>query len=155
MYQVYLCCTFRAKAIVNIRYMPHFNRQLTPCSTNALVTGWLERQKGMISNHMIVLMQAEVERFHAGTMLLHDYHHIKTQEVGHEDSIMLVSSSPPLVFCSGSAALEVDSVVFIIMSRFFVSIESIVHPSSLSASLCFALRCIVLLCYTLLCPTLL
>lgn len=49
----------------------------------------------MISNHMIVLMQAEVERFHAGTALLHDYHHIKMQEVADKESIVLVS----IFFC--------------------------------------------------------
>lgn len=45
----------------------------------------------MIINHMIVLMQAEVERFHAGTLLLHDYHDAKTQEVV-DHMIALVSN---------------------------------------------------------------
>lgn len=49
----------------------------------------------MISNHMIILMQAEVERFHAGTTLLNDYHDIKTQEVAREDTVVLVSGSFP------------------------------------------------------------
>lgn len=44
----------------------------------------------MISNHMIVLMQAEVERFHAGTSLLLDYHHAKTQEATRDGPIILV-----------------------------------------------------------------
>ncbi|CAN0391281.1 unnamed protein product, partial [Ectocarpus sp. 12 AP-2014] len=36
--------------------------------------GWVERQQGTVSNNMILLMQAEVERFHAGVLLLHDYY---------------------------------------------------------------------------------
>lgn len=39
----------------------------------------------------MVLMQAEVERFHAGASLLHDYCHAKTQEVLRDDSVVLVS----------------------------------------------------------------
>lgn len=45
----------------------------------------------MLLNHAIVLMQAEVERFHAGTSLLHDYHNAKTQEAAHDGSILLVN----------------------------------------------------------------
>lgn len=68
----------------------------------------------MISNHIIVLMQAEVERFHAGTTLLHDYHHIKTQEVAYEDTVVLVSGPfpPPHNLFSGSRC--VGCVLFII-----------------------------------------
>lgn len=53
-------------------------------------TGWLERQTGMVFNHMILLMQAEVERFHAGNLLLHDYYHTTVQDVA-GDSVVLVS----------------------------------------------------------------
>lgn len=60
-------------------------------------TGWLERQTGMASNHMILLMQAEVERFHAGNLLLHDYYQIKVQNVADENSVVLVSDF--LFFC--------------------------------------------------------
>lgn len=60
----------------------------------------------MISNHIIVLMQAEVERFHAGTTLLHDYHNIKTQEVACEDTVVLVSGffPPPSIMHSVAPA---------------------------------------------------
>lgn len=53
--------------------------------------GWLERQEGMTSNHIMVLMQAEVERFHAGMLLLHDYHHCRTQGLAGDDTPALVS----------------------------------------------------------------
>lgn len=45
----------------------------------------------MIFNHMILLMQAEVERFHAGTLLLHDYYQTKVQDATHDNSVVLVS----------------------------------------------------------------
>lgn len=53
--------------------------------------GWLERQKGVVLNHVMVLMQAEVERFHARTSLLHDYYHARIQEITSDDSVVLVS----------------------------------------------------------------
>ena len=40
---------------------------------------------------MIVLMQAEVERFHAGIVLLHDFYQIKVQDVAGDNSVALVS----------------------------------------------------------------
>lgn len=46
----------------------------------------------MVANHMILLMQAEVERFHAGNMLLHDYYQTKVQDVTHDNSVVLVSN---------------------------------------------------------------
>ena len=45
----------------------------------------------MVFNHMILLMQAEVERFHAGISLLHDYYQIKVQDVAVGNSVVLVS----------------------------------------------------------------
>lgn len=45
----------------------------------------------MVFNHMILLMQAEVERFHAGISLLHDYYQIKVQDVAGDNSVVLVS----------------------------------------------------------------
>lgn len=56
-----------------------------------ICTGWLERQTRMVFNHMILLMQAEVERFHAGNLLLHDYYQIKVQDVTDDNSVVLVS----------------------------------------------------------------
>ncbi|CAB1113052.1 unnamed protein product [Ectocarpus sp. CCAP 1310/34] len=53
--------------------------------------GWVERQQGTVSNNMILLMQAEVERFHAGVLLLHDYYQIKVQEVTNDNSVVLVA----------------------------------------------------------------
>lgn len=44
----------------------------------------------MIYNHLMVLMQAEVECFHAGTSLLQDYHDTQFQAGGSRDSIALV-----------------------------------------------------------------
>lgn len=41
---------------------------------------------------MILLMQAEVERFHAGNLLLHDYFQTKVQDVTQDNSVILVSS---------------------------------------------------------------
>lgn len=55
--------------------------------------GWVERQQGMVSNNMILLMQAEVERFHAGVLLLHDYYQTKVQEVTNDNSVVLVSGT--------------------------------------------------------------
>lgn len=55
--------------------------------------GWVERQQGTVSNNMILLMQAEVERFHAGVLLLHDYYQTKVQEVTHDNSVVLVSGT--------------------------------------------------------------
>ncbi|CAM9358356.1 unnamed protein product, partial [Choristocarpus tenellus] len=52
--------------------------------------GWVERQVGMVFNHFMLLMQAEVERFHAGMSLLHDYHHSCVQ--GSVDGKKLVLS---------------------------------------------------------------
>eukprot|EP00752_Nemacystus_decipiens_P002219 g2107.t3 len=57
--------------------------------------GWLERQTGMVFNHMILLMQAEVERFHAGVLLLHDFYQIKVQGVTGDNSVVLVPLLPP------------------------------------------------------------
>ncbi|CAM9397884.1 unnamed protein product, partial [Ectocarpus sp. 12 AP-2014] len=57
--------------------------------------GWVERQQGTVSNNMILLMQAEVERFHAGVLLLHDYYHIKVQEVTNDNSVVLTPLLPP------------------------------------------------------------
>eukprot|EP00903_Cladosiphon_okamuranus_P015252 g14094.t3 len=51
--------------------------------------GWLQRQTGMVFNHMILLMQAEVERFHAGNLLLHDYYQVKVQDVAGDNSVAL------------------------------------------------------------------
>lgn len=45
----------------------------------------------MVFNHMILLMQAEVERFHASNLLLHDYYQIKVQDVAGDNSVVLVS----------------------------------------------------------------
>lgn len=45
----------------------------------------------MVFNHMILLMQAEVERFHAGNLLLHDYYQIKVQDVADDNLVVLVS----------------------------------------------------------------
>lgn len=45
----------------------------------------------MAFNHVMVLMQAEVERFHAGVSMLHDYYNAKVQEVLQDDSVALVS----------------------------------------------------------------
>ncbi|CAN0079061.1 unnamed protein product, partial [Discosporangium mesarthrocarpum] len=42
--------------------------------------GWVERQVGMVNNHFMVLMQAELERHHAGVSLLVDYQHCLEQE---------------------------------------------------------------------------
>ncbi|CAM9137868.1 unnamed protein product [Ectocarpus sp. 4 AP-2014] len=57
--------------------------------------GWVERQQGTVSNNMILLMQAEVERFHAGVLLLHDYYQIKVQEVTNDNSVVLTLLLPP------------------------------------------------------------
>ncbi|CAN0085787.1 unnamed protein product, partial [Ectocarpus sp. 12 AP-2014] len=57
--------------------------------------GWVERQQGTVSNNMILLMQAEVERFHAGVLLLHDYYQIKVQEVTNDNSVVLTTLLPP------------------------------------------------------------
>ena len=57
---------------VHMVHTPRFYRPLAPVfdfSTGADFTRRLERQEGMISNHIIVPMQAEVERFHVGTTL--------------------------------------------------------------------------------------
>ena len=45
----------------------------------------------MAFNHVMVLMQAEVERFHAGVSMLYDYYNAKVQEVLQDDSVALVS----------------------------------------------------------------
>ncbi|CAN0076746.1 unnamed protein product [Scytosiphon promiscuus] len=59
--------------------------------------GWVERQQGMVFNHMILLMQIEIERFHAGMLLLHDYHQAKVQEVANDTTVVLTPLLPPEV----------------------------------------------------------
>lgn len=69
--------------------------------------GWLERQKGVVLNHVMVLMQAEVERFHAGMSLLHDYHHARTQEAAGGDSVVLVRVSRSVAVVSPDRASNI------------------------------------------------
>ncbi|CAM9180110.1 unnamed protein product, partial [Hapterophycus canaliculatus] len=57
--------------------------------------GWVERQQGMVFNHMILLMQTEVERFHAGLLLLHDYYQAQVQEVTDDTTVVLTPLLPP------------------------------------------------------------
>lgn len=62
----------------------------------------------MVFNHMMVLMQAEVERFHAGASLVHDYFQSKTQEILRDDSVVLVSErSSAVVFRAGDEPYNV------------------------------------------------
>lgn len=58
-----------------------------------MLSGWSGRQKGMMCNSMMVLMQAEVERFHAGVSLLHDYYHTKMQETSADETIISLVSN--------------------------------------------------------------
>lgn len=58
-----------------------------------MLTGWSGRQRGMICNSMMVLMQAEVERFHAGVSLLHDYYHTKMQETSADETMTSLVSN--------------------------------------------------------------
>ncbi len=53
----------------------------------------------MVVNHTILLMQAEVERFHAGNLLLHDYFQTKVQDVTEPNSVVLVSMFFILFLC--------------------------------------------------------
>lgn len=50
-------------------------------------------------------MQAEVERFHAGNLLLHDYYQVKVQDVAGDNCVVLVSVvlSPSNKRCVGGA----------------------------------------------------
>lgn len=73
-------------------------------------TGWLERQSGMVVNHMILLMQAEVERFHAGNLLLHDYFQTKVQDVTQNNSVVLVSMCFGYFECTQATAIYSTSV---------------------------------------------
>lgn len=76
----------------------------------------------MICNSMMVLMQAEVERFHAGMSLLHDYYCAKMQqETSADETVSLVSNGigqscvlrSPSVVCS----LLVTVVVVVVNDR--------------------------------------
>lgn len=79
--------------VVFVREMLPQDYPSVPHPTNMGHAGWLERQKGMLFNHMVLLMQSEVERFHAGTSMLYDYDNAKRQEATHDDSFVMVSDT--------------------------------------------------------------
>lgn len=64
----------------------------------------------MAFNHVMVLMQAEVERFHAGVSMLYDYYNANVQEVLQDDSVALVSDhcSLPCPHCADRSIIPLE-----------------------------------------------